>query len=141
MRRTPQPVAREDGEADEVDCDHCDQRLFVRRQAPSEGQHTANLHPLVARGSKAYLALEAIRTLLDLPHHPERSGKDANTRPQQLTAVETMIAQFEALRSELRRIASAGRQGIAAECRVIDTLAEHGLCAHEHAAPERTAPA
>jgi hypothetical protein len=35
----------------------------------------------------------------------------------------------------------AGCQGVAGKCRVIETLADHSLCAHEHAAPERLAPA
>ena len=86
--------------------------------------------------------IEAIRTLLALSDHPERSCDDANLLAQeQLTSVETKIAQLEALRSELRRMVAAGCQGIAGDCRVIETLADHGLCAHEHAAPERMAPA
>lgn len=86
--------------------------------------------------------IEAIRTLLDLSDHPERSCDDADILAQeQLTSVETKIAQLEALRSELRRMVAAGCQGIAGDCRVIEALADHGLCAHEHAAPERTAPA
>ena len=85
--------------------------------------------------------IEAIRTLLDLADHPERSCEDANTLAQeQLTAVETKIAQLEALRGELRRMVAAGCQGVAGDCRVIETLADHGLCAHEHGTLERTAP-
>jgi DNA-binding transcriptional MerR regulator len=86
--------------------------------------------------------IEAIRTLLDLSDHPERSCDDANLLAQeQLTSVETKIAQLEALRSELRRMVAAGCQGIAGDCRVIETLADHSMCSHDHPSPERHAPA
>lgn len=86
--------------------------------------------------------IEAIRTLLDLADHPDRACDDANAlAAEQLAAVELKIAQLQALRSELRRMVDAGCQGVAGECRVIETLADHSLCAHEHAAPERLAPA
>jgi DNA-binding transcriptional MerR regulator len=86
--------------------------------------------------------IEAIRTLLDLADHPDRACNDANVlAAEQLAAVEMKIAQLQALRSELRRMVDAGCQGVAGKCRVIETLADHSLCAHEHAAPERLAPA
>lgn len=86
--------------------------------------------------------IEAIRTLLDLSDHPDRSCDDANVLAQeQLTSVEAKIAQLVALRSELRRMVAAGCQGIAGDCRVIETLADHGLCSHDHSSPERLAPA
>ena len=85
--------------------------------------------------------IEAIRTLLDLADNPERACDDANTIAQeQLTAVESKIAQLEALRGELVRMVAAGCQGLAGDCRVIETLADHGLCAHEHTPPEQMAP-
>ncbi|OYX89064.1 MAG: transcriptional regulator, partial [Caulobacter sp. 35-67-4] len=46
--------------------------------------------------------IEAIRTLLDLADNPERACDDANIIAQeQLMAVESKIAQLEALRAEL----------------------------------------
>lgn len=85
--------------------------------------------------------IEAIRTLLDLSDHPDRSCDDANMLAQeQLTTVETKIAQLEALRSELRRMVDAGCQGVAGECRVIETLADHSLCSQDHPSPERPGP-
>ena len=66
---------------------------------------------------------EAIRTLLDLADHPERACDDANQLAvEQLAAVDSKIAQLEALRLELRRMVSVGCQGPAGECRVIETL-------------------
>lgn len=85
-------------------------------------------------------SVEAIRTLLELADHPDRACDDANTLAAgQLAAVEAKIAQLQALRSELKRMVDAGCQGLAGDCRVIETLADHALCAHEHAAPERLA--
>ncbi|OYW27972.1 MAG: transcriptional regulator [Caulobacter sp. 12-67-6] len=67
--------------------------------------------------------IEAIRTLLDLADNPERACDDANIIAQeQLMAVESKIAQLEALRAELRRMVATGCQGFASDCRVIETL-------------------
>ncbi|OZA81530.1 MAG: transcriptional regulator, partial [Caulobacter sp. 39-67-4] len=41
---------------------------------------------------------------------------------EQLMAVESKIAQLEALRAELRRMVATGCQGFASDCRVIETL-------------------
>lgn len=80
-------------------------------------------------------SIEAIRTLLDLADHPDRACEDANVLArEQLGAVEGKIAQLQALRTELKRMVDAGCQGPAADCRVIETLADHRLCGGEHAA-------
>ncbi len=77
--------------------------------------------------------IEAIRTLLTLAEHPSRSCEDANALAQeQLADVEAKIAQLEALRSELKRMVAAGCVGLASDCRVIESLSDHSLCAHEH---------
>lgn len=77
--------------------------------------------------------IDAIRTLLDLADNPERACDDANALARaQLSAVEDKIALLNALRDELRRMVDAGCQGAAGDCRVIETLADHRLCAHEH---------
>ena len=84
--------------------------------------------------------IEAIRTLLELADHPEQACDDANALArEQLTTVETKIAQLEALRTELKRMVDAGCHGQAGDCRVIETLADHSFCTHEHVAPERAA--
>jgi len=85
--------------------------------------------------------IEAIRTLLDLADNPERACENANILAQeQLTAVETKIAQLEALRGELQRMVAAGCSGVAGDCRVIETLADHRLCAHDHQLQPRLPP-
>lgn len=85
-------------------------------------------------------SIEAIRTLLDLADHPNRPCEDANLLAlDQLAAVESKIAQLETLRVELQRMMSAGCHGMAGDCRVIESLADHGLCAHDHDPPARLA--
>jgi DNA-binding transcriptional MerR regulator len=74
--------------------------------------------------------IEAIRTLLDLADNPERVCNDANALAQeQLAAVEAKIGQLEALREELTRMVASGCSGPAAECRVIEALADRRVCA------------
>lgn len=78
-------------------------------------------------------SIEAIRTLLELADHPEQECGDANALArEQLAAVESKIVQLTALRAELGRMVAAGCQGRAADCRVIETLADHGRCAGDH---------
>lgn len=85
--------------------------------------------------------LDAIRTLLDLAAHPERACGDANAlAKEQLDAVEAKIAQLNALRAELKRMVSSSCMGPAAECRVIEALGDHGLCAQDHKEPDRVVP-
>lgn len=75
----------------------------------------------------------AIRTLLDLADNPDRACEEANTLAQeQLTAVETKITQLEALRTELKRMVATSCRGLAGDCRVIETLADHALCVTDH---------
>ncbi len=77
--------------------------------------------------------IEAIRTLLDLADNPGQDCGDANVlAAEQLAAVEIKIAQLQALRTELKRMVDAGCRGIAGDCRVIETLANHNRCATEH---------
>ena len=85
--------------------------------------------------------IEAIRTLLDLAEHPDSACDGANALAlEQLQAVENKIAQLEALRQELQRMLSADCHGLAADCRVIESLADHRLCEHDHMPPENVAP-
>lgn len=106
------------------------------------GPQTAKRLAFIKHARQLGFAVEAIRTLLDLADHPDRACDDADALAEEhLAAVESKIAQLEALRTELRRMVSAGCQGPAAQCRVIETLADHTLCAHDHVAPEYALPA
>ena len=81
--------------------------------------------------------IEAVRSLLDLSDHPEQTCDSANAlAEEQLASVEHKIAQLEALRTELKRMVAAGCKGAAADCQVIESLANHDLCQHDHDASE-----
>jgi len=85
--------------------------------------------------------LDDIRSLLDLSDHPDRSCADADRIARQhLAGVEVRIQQLKALRKELARTVASCAGGSAAECRVIETLADHAWCEAEHDAPPRVKP-
>ncbi len=85
--------------------------------------------------------VDAIRALLDLADDPEQNCEAANALArQQLAEVDAKIAQLQALRSELHRMVDAGCQGAAADCRVIEALADHGLCQQDHGPPPSPLP-
>ncbi len=76
-----------------------------------------------------------IRSLLDLADHPDRPCDEADRIASgHLRAVERKIAQLGALRDELARMTSNCRGGNAADCRVLEVIANHGHCDSEHGA-------
>jgi DNA-binding transcriptional MerR regulator len=77
--------------------------------------------------------LPAIRELLALADQQESDCARADgIARRQLEAVNRRIAMLASLRSELERMLSHGRGNLIRDCRVIATLADHGLCGHEH---------
>lgn len=85
--------------------------------------------------------LEAIRDLLSLADNPERpcAAADAIARAQ-LTEVERRLARLSALKSELERMVVQCAGGRIADCRVIEVLGDHALCASDHRHPEVAMP-
>jgi DNA-binding transcriptional MerR regulator len=78
-------------------------------------------------------SVEAIRVLLALSDDPERPCEEANALAAgQLADVEAKIRRLEALREELRRMATADCHGRAGDCRVIEVLGDHAHCEHDH---------
>lgn len=76
-----------------------------------------------------------IRSLLDLADQPERDCAEADRIASgHLSAVEAKIAQLEVLRTELQRMVGECRGGRAADCRVLEVIADHSRCMSEHAA-------
>lgn len=72
--------------------------------------------------------LPAVRSLLSLQEQPEASCTDASRMAQdQLTGVEAKIASLLRLRDELTHMVSACRQGMVADCRVIEALSAETL--------------
>ena len=77
--------------------------------------------------------LDAIRELLALSAQPERPCAEIDgIARHHMAEVERQIAQLVALRAELRRMLDECGHGRVSNCRVIETLADHALCAHEH---------
>ena len=87
-------------------------------------------------------ALEAIRDLLSLSDKPDQScaAADAIARAQ-LTEVESRLARLTALKAELERMVVQCAGGKIADCRVIEVLGDHSLCATDHHYPEGEATA
>jgi len=79
------------------------------------------------------LPLEAIRELITLGEHPERSCADADRiAREQLEGVRRRIAQLRRLETELQRISTGCKAGTVRECYVLQSLADHDLCAGAH---------
>ena len=77
--------------------------------------------------------LEAIRDLLSLSDRPDQScaAVDAIAKAQ-LAEVESRLARLTALKAELERMVLQCAGGKIADCRVIEVLGDHTLCAHDH---------
>ena len=75
--------------------------------------------------------VEAIRALLALQDRPEQPcvAVDEIARAR-LAEIEQRINSLTALKAELERMLASCAHGQVAECRVIETVADHGLCRH-----------
>jgi DNA-binding transcriptional MerR regulator len=94
--------------------------------------HRARLS-FVRHSRELGFTIEEIRSLLDLSDHPSRDcGEADRIATAHLAQVEDKIAQLTALRDELASIIGRCRGGLAADCRVIEALGDHGLCAADH---------
>jgi DNA-binding transcriptional MerR regulator len=77
--------------------------------------------------------IEAIRTLLDLQNTPGQPCGTADTIARaRLQEVEQRIRSLTALKAELELMIEGCRHGRVADCHVIEVLADHGKCQHEH---------
>ena len=77
--------------------------------------------------------LEAIRDLLSLSDRPDQSCAAADIiAKDQLAAVDARIARLTALKAELERMITQCAQGTIADCRIIEVLGDHSLCAQDH---------
>jgi len=78
--------------------------------------------------------ISSIRTLLTLQDQPEQSCEAADAVAKaRLVDVEQRLAGLSALRVELQKMIEGCAHGRVADCRVIEVLADHSLCIHEHA--------
>jgi DNA-binding transcriptional MerR regulator len=77
--------------------------------------------------------VDAIRELMSLSATPERPCEPADQIVlRHLESVERRIAQLKLLRSELRHMLDDCRHGQVGDCRIIQVLADHEQCRHEH---------
>lgn len=76
--------------------------------------------------------VDAIRELLDMTTQTDRSCDEARRMARHhLDEVDRRISRLTALRGELMRMIGDCSQGGVGECRVIQVLADHDLCAGE----------
>ncbi len=79
--------------------------------------------------------IETIRTLLTLQDRPDQSCAAADEiAGARLMEVRSRIAALKALEAELERMVAGCAHGYVAQCRVIETLADHGQCQFHHSA-------
>ena len=104
----------------------------------TEGRQRRYAEPAVARlnfirhARELGFEVEAIRELLALSAEPDRSCVEVDSIARRhMAQVERRIGQLVALRAELARMVDACGHGRVGQCRVIETLADHGNCAHE----------
>ena len=109
--------------------------------APDRSQGNQRLYPRAAQDRLAFIrhardlgfALEAIRDLLSLSDRPDQSCAAADAIAKaQLADVRARIARLQALEEELTRMVGQCAHGAISDCRVIETLGNHALCAHDH---------
>ncbi len=79
-------------------------------------------------------SIEAISSLIELQDHPDRSCATATgIATAQLSEVRAKIKRLKSLERELSRIArGCDGRGMAEDCYVLASLADHGLCDREH---------
>ncbi|WP_112662755.1 MerR family transcriptional regulator [Microvirga flavescens] len=77
--------------------------------------------------------VDAIRQLLQMSDHPSKPCQEVDSIARRhLANIDSKIDRLTALRTEIRRMLDSDAHGTISECRVLDVLAEHGKCLHEH---------
>lgn len=120
---------------------------LLPRAARTEGNRRVysetDLHRLnfVRHARELGFELDAIRTLLLLQDDPNQScaAADAVARAR-LQEIEARIASLTALKGELSRMIDGCTQGRVEQCRVIEALADHSKCLHDHGGPKLAEP-
>ena len=81
--------------------------------------------------------LEAIRDLLSLSDNPDQpcAAADAIAKAQ-LAEIEKRLTRLASLKVELKRMVAQCAGGRIADCRVIEVLGDHSLCATDHDHPQ-----
>lgn len=83
--------------------------------------------------------VEDIRQLLALSETPQSSCHEVDSIARRhLGEIEERVEQLNALRSELQRMVEQCGHGRICECRIVEVIGDHRLCAHEKHLPHRT---
>jgi len=111
------PPERSGGNQRVYESDHISRLLFIR--------HARELG----------FPLAAIRALLSLGDDPDQpcAAADGIAR-EQLAQVEQRISRLQSLKTELERMIVQCKGGRISDCRVIEVLGDHDLCATGHKA-------
>jgi len=76
-------------------------------------------------------SLERVRDLLALSDDPDRPCAEVDSIAQgHLAEVEARISRLVAMKEELERMIHQCRGGRVADCRILEVVADHALCAH-----------
>ncbi|MCF6274864.1 MAG: helix-turn-helix domain-containing protein [Robiginitomaculum sp.] len=79
------------------------------------------------------LGIAAIRDLMHLHDHPDRSCAEAhNIAETHLENVRSKLKKLRKLEKELKRITTQVHEDNTKDCTIIQTLADHRLCSGEH---------
>lgn len=101
------------------------QRLYDR--------DTQNRLAFIRHARELGFPLDAIRDLLSMSDRPDQPCAAVDDIAKaQLKAVQARIARLKALEAELERMVDQCACGTIKDCRVIETLGDHALCAHDH---------
>ncbi|MBR9973251.1 MerR family transcriptional regulator [Magnetospirillum sulfuroxidans] len=109
--------------------------------SPPRSRGNRRLYPMAAIGRLRFIRhardlgfdIDAIRQLLTLADQPDHSCAEADRLARiHLDDIESKIARLEALRDEVRHMVADCAQDRIRQCRVIEVLADHGQCRHDH---------
>mgnify|MGYP001344533161 FL=1 len=104
------------------------------------GQSALDRLAFIRHARELGFPLDAIRDLLSLSDRPDQSCAAADVIARaQLAEVESLLARVTALKGELERMVVQCAGGRIADCRVIEVLGDHSLCATDHQHPESEA--
>lgn len=104
------------------------------------GQSALDRLAFIRHARELGFPLDAIRDLLSLSDRPDQSCAAADVIARaQLAEVESRLGRLTALKGELERMVVQCAGGRIADCRVIEVLGDHSLCATDHQHPESEA--
>ena len=106
--------------------------------ARSEGNRRHMIRPIrrlafIRHARELGFEIEAIRALVTLQDDPSQPCGTADAIAKaRLAEVEQRIRSLTALKAELELMVEGCSRGHVGQCRVIEVLADHGKCRHDH---------